>query len=132
MKSLKARDVSDGLMERKTYLVNANALKPLNLKVTVCYMHYNWRANRAWNKFEDKKVIIAKEPVPHNTPHLGAPPLTNIEGGGRVRDHRSPIYLCMGVVSKSAQKILVEIIQLQPSLITQMHIKRAKRKYTKP
>ena len=63
MKSLKARDVSDDLMEKKTYLVkDANALIPLNFKVTVCYMHNNsfWRANRAWNKFEDKKVIIAK------------------------------------------------------------------------
>ena len=130
MKSLKARDVSDDLMERKTYLVkDANALIPLNLKVTVCYMHNNWRENRAWNKFEDKKVIIAKEPVPHNTPHHGTA-LTNL--GGEGPDHRSPIYLCMGAVSKSTQKILVEIIELQPSSITQMNVKRAKRKYTKP
>ena len=82
MKSLKARDVSDDLMERKMYLVkDAHALIPLNLKVTVCYLHNNWRANPAWNKFEDKKVIIAKEPVPHNTPNHGTPPLTNLGGG---------------------------------------------------
>ena len=101
MKSLKARDVSDDLMERKTYLVkDANALIPLNFKVTVCYMHNNWLANRAWNKVEDKKVIIAKEPVPHNTPHHGTPPLTNL-GGGEGPDHRCPIYLCMGGASAS-------------------------------
>ena len=56
MKSLKARDVSDDLMERKTYLVkDVNALIPKNLKVTVCFMHNNWRANRAWNKWASNR-----------------------------------------------------------------------------
>ena len=93
-------------------------------------MHNNRRANRASNKFEDKKVIIAKDPVQHNTPHHGTQPLTNLGGGGS--GPSVPHVSMHGVVSKSAQKILVEIIELQPSLITQMHVKRAKKKYTKP
>ena len=75
----------------------------LNLKKTKqwrrkCYMHNNWQASRAWNKFEDKKVIIAKGALSNPTHLTTGQHLLQISGGG-VPDHWSPLYLCMGVVS---------------------------------
>ena len=67
----------------------------LNLKVTKqwrrkCYMHNNWQANRAWNKFEDKKVIIAKGPLSNPTHLTTGHHLLQISGGGGVPDHLGP------------------------------------------
>ena len=78
-------------------------------------MNNNWRANRAWHKIEDKKVIINshRSPVPTTTSHQ----LLQILGWGGVGSgHSAPMYL-YGVFGKSAKKILLEIIKLLHFLV---------------
>ena len=96
----------------------ANTLMPLNLKVAVnnikkSDMHNNWRANRAWNRIEENKVIIAIGPLSHLPNLTTGPQLLQISGWGGVRTFASPTMYLYGVFGKSAKKILVEIIELQ-------------------
>ena len=73
----------------------------------------NWRANRAWNKIEEKKVIIAIGPLFH-LPHLTTGhQLLQISGWGGVRTFASATMYLYGVFGKSAKKTLVEIIEPQ-------------------
>ena len=74
-------------------------------------MNNNWQANRAWNKIEGKKVIIAIGPLSHLAHLTTGHRLLQISGGVG-SGHLAPMYL-YGVFGKSAKEILVEINKLQ-------------------